>query len=513
MSPAGETPATSTAPSFDSAFFGHPRGLSTLFFTEFWERFSYYGMRALLILFMTAPIAAGGLAFDTAKAGSIYGAYTALVYLASVPGGWLADRFLGQRRATLYGGVVIMLGHISLAVPTVGAFYLGLILVISGTGLLKPNVSTMVGQLYAPEDRRRDAGFSLYYMGINLGASVSPFLTGWLAQAEPFQRVLGSIGLTPEYSWHWGFAMAAVGMFFGLLQYLAGWKYLGEAGMEPVPPESPEARMHQRFQLQAGLGIAFLVALVLVVLIRTGRLSITPELISLTIGYLLIAVVVGTFAWLLLSRGWTASERKRLLVILVLFAASSVFWALYEQAGSTLNLFAQRNTENALFGWSFPPSWFQAVPPIFVITMAPAFAWFWLKLGPREPSSPAKFVLGLVFVSAGFAVLMIPAASSAKASPLWLVLTYFLHVVGEMCLSPIGLSATTRLAPTRVQGLMMGVWFLSISVGSYLGGRVASLYEAYALPTLFGVVAACALLAAVVLALLLRPIDRMMGRA
>jgi len=508
-----ETPATFTVPSRDTAFFGHPRGLSTLFFTEFWERFSYYGMRALLILFMTAPIAAGGLAFDTAKAGTIYGAYTALVYLASVPGGWLADRFLGQRRATLYGGVVIMLGHISLAVPTVGAFYLGLVLVISGTGLLKPNVSTMVGQLYSPQDARRDAGFSLYYMGINLGASISPFITGWLAQSAPFQRLLGSVGLTPEHSWHWGFAMAAVGMFFGLLQYLAGWKYLGEAGMNPVTPESPEARMHQRFQLQAGIAIASLLVIAVIALTRTGKLTITPEGVSQSIGYLLIAVVVGTFARLLLARGWTTPERNRLLALLVLFGASSIFWALYEQAGSTLNLFAQRNTDTTLFGWSFPPSWFQAVPPIFVITMAPAFAWLWLKLGPREPSSPAKFVIGLVFVSAGFAVLMIPAASGAKASPLWLVLTYFLHVVGEMCLSPIGLSVTTKLAPTPVQGLMMGVWFMSISVGSYLGGRVASLYEAYALQTLFGVVAASALVAAIILALLLRPIGRMVGKA
>jgi POT family proton-dependent oligopeptide transporter len=402
-----------------------------------------------------------------------------------------------------------MLGHLGLAAPTLPTFYLGLLLVITGTGLLKPNVSTMVGQLYGPDDARRDAGFSIYYMGINLGAFVAPFLTGWLAQSNSFKNTLGSIGFSRQHSWHWGFALAAVGMFFGLAQYLAGWPHLGEAGMEPVP-ETPEARMKQRFQLQLGIAGLVLLGGVILALSRTGVIMLTPELVSRLFGYLLLVVVVTIFAWLLLSRGWTAAERKRLLVILVLFGASSVFWALYEQAGSTLNLFAERNTNSSFLGWSFPSSWFQAVPPLFVIVLAPVFAWLWVRLGAREPSSPAKFMVGLVFVALGFAVLVIPAARGVRASPLWLCLTYFLHVVGELCLSPVGLSATTKLAPQRVQGLMMGVWFLSISVGSYIGGRVASLYEAFPLPQLFGVVAAAALAAAVVLALLLRPIGRML---
>src|SRR5919106_5360541 len=241
--------------STDRSFFGHPRGLSTLFFTEMWERFSYYGMRALLILFMTASVATGGLGFDTAKAGAIYGTYVALAYLTSLPGGWIADRFLGQRRSTLYGGVVIMLGHISLAIPSMVTFYLGLLLVVTGTGLLKPNVSTMVGALYGPDDERRDAGFSIFYMGINLGAFTAPLLCGWLAQSQQFRGILASFGVSPTTSWHWGFAMAAVGMFFGLVQYLAGWKYLGEAGMYPVKPESPESYARQRRQLTMWLAV------------------------------------------------------------------------------------------------------------------------------------------------------------------------------------------------------------------------------------------------------------------
>jgi POT family proton-dependent oligopeptide transporter len=499
----------------DTAFFGHPRGLATLFFTEFWERFSYYGMRALLILFMTAPLAVGGLGFETAKAGIIYGAYTSLVYLMSVPGGWLADHFFGQRRAALYGAVVIMCGHISLAVPTLAGFYLGLALVILGTGLLKPNVSTMVGQLYATEDNRRDAGFSIYYMGINLGAFISPFFTGWLAQSDGFKAVLTRFGLQPEHAWHWGFGLAAVGMFAGIVQYMMGWKHLGEAGLEPVEVSSVEARGARNWQL--GIGLAFLggTAALLWLLNSSGRIVLTPELVSRGFGYLLLATVIYIFARLLLDRSWTRPERTRLVIILILFLGSCVFWALYEQAGSTLSLFADRNTDTSLFGHSFPSSWFQSVPALFVIALAPVFGWIWLRMGTREPSTATKFTIGLVLVAAGFAVLIIPAASSAggvKASPLWLTLTFLLHVMGELCLSPVGLSATTKLAPAKVAGMMMGVFLMSISVGTYLGGQVASVYDKYSLPTLFGLVALAAAVAAVILGLFIKPIGRMLAR-
>ena len=508
-------PPETEAPQRDTSFYGHPRGLSTLFFTEMWERFSYYGMRALLILFMTASVATGGLGFDTATAGAIYGTYVSLVYITSLPGGWLADRFLGQRRATLYGGVLIMLGHISLAVPAVPSFYTGLGLVVLGTGLLKPNISTMVGGLYAPEDERRDAGFSIYYMGINTGAFIAPLICGWLAQSDTFRGVLASMGIAPETAWHWGFGMAAVGMFFGLLQYLGGWKYLGSAGMYPAPPESSEAAASDgRLLKRAGAGVIG-GAILLAALALTGTIRITPQGVSDVLGLVLVLTSVVFFVWLFTAAKWTPDERRRLVVVLVLFVAATIFWSVFEQAGSTLNLFAQRNTLTEAFGIPFPPSWLQAVPPFSLVVLAPVFAWIWTKLGSRDPSSPTKFAIGLVLVSLGFAILVIPAQGAAqgvRASPLWLVATYLLHTCGELCLSPVGLSAMTRLAPARIAALTMGVWFVALSAGNYLGGRVASLYEAFSLPELFGAVAMFAAVAAVVLALLIRPIQRMLAR-
>ncbi len=509
-----QQPAVDAAPR-DTSFFGHPRGLSTLFFTEMWERFSYYGMRALLILFMTTPIAAGGLQFDAGKAGVIYGSYTALVYMMTLPGGWLADRFLGQRRATLYGGVVIMLGHISLAVPSIATFYLGLGLVIIGTGLLKANVATMVGQLYAPEDERRDAGFSLFYMGINVGALIAPLACGWLAQSEQFRHTLTTAGITPERSWHFGFGMAAVGMFVGIVQYLRGWKHLGNAGMDPVAPENEEARTRQRRQLRLGIVTVLAVAGLLVALSMSGILRITAKGLGDAFGIVLLLITVSFFLWLFLLAQWTPIERKQLTVVLVLFLGAAVFWSVFEQQGSSLNLFAQRNTDTTILGHSFPPSWFQSVESVFLIILAPVFAWLWVRLGKRDPSSPAKFSMGLLFVAAGFGVMFLAARlaqAGVRVSPLWLVATFFLHAIGELLLSPVGMSAITRLAPARIVGLTMGVWYLALSVGSYLGGRVASLYETFTLPQLFGTVGLYALAATVLMALLVRPIRRMLAR-
>jgi POT family proton-dependent oligopeptide transporter len=515
LATAAARPAAPAGAPRDTRFFGHPIGLSTLFFTEMWERFSYYGMRALLILFMTAPLAAGGLGFDTAKAGAIYGTYVSLVYITSLPGGWLADRFLGQRRATLYGGVLIMLGHISLAIPSLTSFYTGLGLVVLGTGLLKPNISTMVGELYTPEDERRDAGFSLYYMGINTGAFIAPLVCGWFAQSEQFRGILGRMGLAPESSWHWGFGMAAVGMFLGLVQYLAGWKHLGNAGMYPAPAESPKAEASQRRLLRAGAATLIGGAVLLWLLSRSGIVTITARGVSNALGIVLLLTSVLFFLWMFLAARWTPEERKRLVVVLVLFVAATIFWSVFEQAGSTLNLFAQRDTRTEVFGVPFPPSWLQSVAPFSLVLLSPVFAWIWWRLGHRDPSSPAKFTIGLVFVSLSFAILVIPAHAAEqgiRVSPLWLVATYLLHTIGELCLSPVGLSAMTRLAPARIVGLTMGVWFVALSAGNYLGGRVGGLYEAFSLPQLFGVVALFAGAAALVLALLIRPIRRMLER-
>lgn len=483
----------------DARFFGHPRGLATLFMTELWERFSYYGMRALLILFMTATVSGGGLGFDVAKAGAIYGLYTSMVYMLSLPGGWIADRFLGQRRAVLYGGMVIALGNFCLVVPSVSFFYLGLVLVATGTGLLKPNVSVMVGQLYEAGDARRDAGFSIFYMGINLGAFLAPLACGYLGQ---------------NINWHLGFALAGIGMTLGLIQYVAGGRYLGEAGLHPSIASSTEEAVRQRRRLHAGLSTVGVILVALVLLKLTGVIAVTAQALSNVFGLILLMIVVAFFLWALLLGNWTSTERKRLIVVGVLFLASSLFWCMFEQAGSTLNLFAERDTDKNVLGFSFPASWLQSLNALFIVSMAPVFAWLWVRLGRSEPSSPTKFVLGLVAGGLGFAVLVggaSVAATGVQVSPLWLVVVYFLHTVGELCLSPVGLSAMTKLAPTRISGLLMGVWFLSISVGNYLGGRLASLYEALALPTLFGTVAAFGIGAGLILALFVRPTKRLMG--
>ncbi len=497
-----------------SGFFGHPRGLATLFFTEMWERFSFYGMRAILILFMTAPVASGGLGFDVGAAGAVYGLYTAMVYLACLPGGWLADRFIGQRRATFSGGVVIMCGHIALAVPALPAFYLGLVLLVVGTGLLKPNISTMVGQLYADDDRRRDAGYSLYYMGINVGAFMAPLVCGWLAQGAGFRHRLAGAGLDPAMSWHFGFAAAAVGMAAGLAHYALGQRHLGSAGQAPAHGEA--GLRDARRQLAAGVLAVFGFAVLLGVLAMAGLVELTAAGLGNAFGVVLLLVTLAFFGWMFTVADWSADERRRLVLIVVLFLGATVFWSLYEQGGSTLNLFAERNTDTSLFGFDFPASWLQALNPIYIICgLAPGFAWLWVRLGPREPSSPAKFAIGLLFMALGWAV-MIGAAANAErgvlVSPLWLAVMYLLHAIGEMCLSPVGLSAMSRLAPARIAGLTMGVWFLASSIGSYLGGRVAGLYETLSLVSIFATLTVIALVAMVLMGLLVRPLKRYLAR-
>jgi POT family proton-dependent oligopeptide transporter len=467
--------------------------------TEMWERFSYYGMRALLVLFMTAPAISGGLGFDVAKAGALYGLYTAMVYMLSLPGGWIADRFLGQRKAVLYGGVLIAAGNTCLAVPGVSFFYFGLIVSAIGTGLLKPNASVMVGQLYATDDRRRDAGFSIFYMGINLGAFLSPLACGWVGE---------------KIDWHLGFGIAALGMVLGLIQYVAGGRHLGQAGLNPVPAASPAAAAKQTLWLWIGLGGAAVLIASLLLLNWSGVLEVTVQALSEALGVALLLTVVIFFVWLFTAGGWTPAERKRLFVVGVLFAASALFWCVFEQAGSTLNLFAERSTDKNILGFAFPASWLQSLNALFIIALAPVFAWLWVRLGSREPSSPAKFALGLVAAGLGFVVLAVGAAQAtggAQVSPMWLVVVYLLHTVGELCLSPVGLSAMTKLAPARIGSLLMGVWFLSLSVGNYLGGRIASQYEALPLANLFWLIAAFGLGAGLVLAFLVKPTKALMG--
>jgi POT family proton-dependent oligopeptide transporter len=436
---------------------GHPRGLSTLFFTEMWERFSYYGMRAFLILYMVAPATAGGLGFSDGQAASIYGNYTGSVWGASILGGIVADRFLGQYRSVLIGAIVIALGHFTLAFKALPFFYSGLALIVIGTGLLKPNVSTLVGSLYEPGDRRRDAGFSIFFMGINLGAFIGPLVAGYLAQ---------------RVDWHIGFAAAGFGMAAGVIQYVVGKKRLQPAldRLEKKPTAAAAAAEAAR--------------------------AADPN-----------ASTSGNF---------TRTEWNRILVIVIFFCVATLFWGAYEQAGSTLNLFADRYTRSELLGFSFPSSWFQSVQPVFVITLAPVFAWLWLRLGSREPSVPAKIAIGLFFMAFAF-LLLVPAgqiaqsAPGVRVSPWWLIIAYGLSEVGEICLYPVGLSAVTKLSPVRIVGLMMGVWLLSNAAGNKLAGWSASFFSTTPLVTLFGIVAVILVVTATVFALFVKPIRRLMG--
>ncbi len=435
-------------------WFGHPRGLATLFFTEMWERFSYYGMRALLILYMVGSVDRPGLGFSISKATQIYGLYTMSVYLSGIPGGWLADRVLGHYRAVLIGGIIIAFGHFSMAVPGLPFFFAGLGLIVIGTGLLKPNVSSMVGSLYTREDVRRDAGFSMFYMGINLGAFFAPILVGWMGQ---------------KWDWHWGFGAAGVGMIFGLIQYVAGRKYLVPA-QEPEPSVNADAvATDQAPQENAG----------------------TPSRL-------------------------TGTDWARLTAIGILTLFALLFWAGFEQAGSSLTLFADRATRLTVFGFNYPSSWFQFVEPGFVLVFSSVFALIWFTLGKRhkEPSSPAKFTLGLLFLAFSFA-LIIPAAklfesTGQRVSPWWLIGLYFLQMVGELCLSPVGLSMVTKLSPTRLVGLMMGVWFFATAMGNYVAGWVAGFLQNRPFSDIFQGAFLNLVIATVILAALIIPIKKLM---
>jgi POT family proton-dependent oligopeptide transporter len=495
----------------DAAFFGHPRGLATLFFSEMWERFSYYGMRGFLILYMTAAVSAGGLGLETATAAAIYGTYTSMVYLMSLPGGWLADRVLGQQRAVLIGGVLIALGHFSLAVPLHPTFYLGLGLIVLGTGLLKPNISVIVGQIYGPHDLRRDSGFSIFYMGINAGALLGPLVTGFLAQSEAVRGRLAAWGLDPNSAWHWGFGAAGVGMTFGLVQYMRGRAALGDAGRRPAA-SAGEAAAALRQLARAAVAATVLVLLWVALGLMDPRLALTAGSFSTVAGYSLLVITLVFFARLFLDRSWTPDERRRLSLIVVFFLAAALFWSVFEQAGSTLNLFADRSTRNEILGYAFPSSWWQSFNPLGIIVFGPLFAWVWIRLGRRQPATPTKFALGLIGVGIGFLVLVPGAARAAtgvQVGVFWLTATYLLHTWSELCLSPVGLSAMTKLAPARIVSLMMGVWFLAAAVGNYAGGQMAALYEAMPLERLLFTVALLPIGAGILMLLLRRPLARL----
>ncbi|MEE4329884.1 MAG: peptide MFS transporter [Wenzhouxiangella sp.] len=486
-------------------FFGHPRGLHTLFFLELWERFSYYGMRAILVLFMVATLDAGGMGLPDATATAIYGLYTAGVYLLALPGGWIADRLIGQQRAVWYGGIVIAAGHFSLAVPDDRMFFLGLVLIVVGTGLLKPNVSTIVGELYPEGGSRRDAGFSIFYMGINVGAFIGPLICGYLGESV---------------NWHYGFASAGVGMVLGLIQYRLTQRYLGQAGKDPsVDASAPGFARDQRLAWGAVWGACGAFAL-LVILLMAGAFVIDPVAVAGGAMAVIFGIALVYFIYILALGGLESLQKKRVLALAVLFLFSGLFWAGFEQAGSSLNLFAERYTDRDLFGWTMPASWLQSINPIFIILLAPAFAAFWVHLGRRnlDPSIPAKFALGLILLGIGFGVMALASVYAVRGDmvlPTWLVLTYLFHTMGELCLSPVGLSAVTKLSPRRFLGQMMGLWFISIALGNIFAGLVAGRFDDESLadfPMLFATTLGTTVAGGLILLALTPMMKRLIGR-
>jgi proton-dependent oligopeptide transporter, POT family len=452
-----------------ATWLGHPRGLATLFMTEFFERFTYYGMRALLVLFLVAATGGANPGFGMSRedAGAIYGLYTGAVYLGSLPGGWIADRLIGQRNAVFWGGAIIMLGNFILSLPMGPAvFYLGLATIVVGVGLLKPNISAIVGELYKGQPgAKRDAGFSIFYAGINLGALLAPLVAGTIGEA---------------WNWRGGFFCAGLFMALGLVQYKMTEKYLGDAGKEPHSANAAERARGFKY-----LGIAVAIIVLLCGLVAAGVIPVTVTWLAKAAGLAMGTLGIAYFTGVLVFAKLTREERGRVGVIAIFFLCAALFWAGFEQAATTFNLFAQDFTNRSLLGGMFPDgvhpaSWYQSANPIFVVLFAPLFAYVWVALGRRnlDPSAPAKFGLGLVLLGTGFLVMMaatqlvISSGAGSKVAPTWLLLTYLLHTFGELCLSPVGLSNVTKLSPPRFVGQMMGTWFLGAALGNLVAGLV-----------------------------------------
>ncbi|MDP9141863.1 MAG: peptide MFS transporter [Pseudomonadota bacterium] len=487
---------------------GHPRGLSTLFFTEMWERFSYYGMRAILVLAMVAAVQGEnpGLGITKETALAIYGLYTSAVYLSALPGGWIGDRLIGPRNAVFWGGVIIACGHFCMALNTTPSFFIGLILIALGTGLLKPNVSVLVGQLYSDaESARKDAAYSIFYMGINAGSFLGKILCGYLGE---------------KVGWHWGFGVAGVFMVLGLIQYKLSAHYLGNIGIAAVSSGNPakDAQVRRRGWSAAAIFVAGIVCVVLAVL--GGALVINAVSLAKIVGLFIALLAFACFAGLFLFGGLTPIEKKRVAVIVVLFIGAALFWSGFEQAGSSFSLFAKEHTDRIVWGWEIPASWIQAVNPLLIVILSPFFAALWVHLGKRNlnPSTPLKFGLGLLQLSIGFAVLAwasVYVAAGEKVAPTWLLLTYLFHTMGELCLSPVGLAAVNKLSPARYQGQMFGMWFTASALGKLiaglLAGHLAQDADAAGMSGRFLFVFLTTAGAGTFMLLLARPVQRLMG--
>ena len=449
----------------DTWFFGHPKGMVTLFFTEMWERMSYYGMRALLVLYMTGAVTGfnPGLGWSQVDAQAIYGIYVGMVYFMVIPGGWLADNVLGHQKAVLIGAIIIALGHFTLAIPLTETFFLGLILVVLGTGLLKGNISTIVGQLYKPGDSRVQAGYTIFYMSINIGSTLGFLICSWLGE---------------KIGWHWGFGAAGVGMFFGVLQYINFKHLLGEAGNKPNDMPQVQRDSYIKWsKITAGLMV------IVIVLGLLGIITVEPRAFAENFAYFLTAVAAVYFVYLFLFAGLSATEKKNVFLLLILFVGAAAFWSGFDQSASSLSIFARDYTDLTLNGLSgsfgmeegFPIGWLQFANPIFVVIFAPIFAGIWMHLGRMnlDPSLPVKFAIGLLFMALSFVVMIYAVNLAMEVSPVgvqWLVITYLLQTWGELALSPIGLSAFSQYAPKKYIGQMFGLWFLASAIGGVLAG-------------------------------------------
>ena len=499
----------------DRAFFGHPLGLANLFFTEMWERFSYYGMRAFLLIYLATPVEMGGKGlFDPIKgqplpiAGAIVGMFGASVYLLALPGGWIADRFLGQRKAVVIGGIGIAAGNGLLAVPGAGdLFYIGLVLIALGTGFLKPNISTLVGQLYPEGDARRDSGYTIYYMGINIGAFFAPLACGYLAQHPSFREWLLGQGMDPNLAWNFAFGLASVGMVLGLIQFLSLNHWLGDAGKHPTIPEDPSRAARDRKVLGAIVGALVVIGALVVVLEPSGEAIANFQGIGLTIGSIVMFIA-------LYKSARDAKERRGILAMIPLFLGAVSFFAIFEQAPTTLSEFAEYFTARDLFGIAVPASYYQSVNAIFIVVLAPVFAYVWVALArkKKEPSSVAKFAIGMALLALAF-VVMIPAQATkdAPVSGMYLIGLYFFYTIAELCISPVGLSSMSKLAPKRLAGLVMGMWFFGTAIGIYLAGRASSISSGKGFTWLFTFLFIASLVVSIVLFIIAPRIRRMMG--
>ena len=495
--------------SSSKTFFGQPTGLSTLFFTEMWERFSYYGMRAILILFMVAPIAEGGMGLDDKTSGAIYGLYTMFVYLMALPGGWLADRFFGLRKSIFYGGCIIAVGHFLLAFSYHETFFIGLLFIVVGTGLLKPNISSMVGEIYPSDDQvRRDAGFSIFFMGINLGGLIAPLIVGYLGE---------------NVNWHYGFAAAGVGMIAGVIQYRLTEKNLGNIGLEPSRLADPVLDKKREKNIRNGIIITVILLTGFLTLLITKTIVIDPVIFAGSSGIVIVVCVVLYFAYVFIFENLDKTERKSVAAIFIMFLTAMAFYAGYEGQGSSLNLFAERYTDLFIGSFEMPASWLQSAPSFFVLAFVPVFAWLWIFLAKKKmnPITPVKLALGLIFMGLGYLVMMQASTilvGGEKPLPAWLITTYMLLTFGEICLYPIGLSAVTKLSPKRLVGQMMGVFFMALALGNLVAGLYAGEFDSNTITNnpsvlldLFGLIVKIMFIAGLVVLIFSKPIRKLMG--